>query len=47
MVAEMDDVDIVVTDARRDHPAVAAFADKADVVFVDTDAASPDMRPGP
>jgi DeoR/GlpR family transcriptional regulator of sugar metabolism len=55
-VAELDDVDIVVTDARRDHPAVAAFADKANMVFVDTDPVAPvapiapvdaDMRPGP
>jgi len=40
-VAELDDVDIVVTDARRDHPAVTAFADKANVVFVDTDPIAP------
>jgi DeoR/GlpR family transcriptional regulator of sugar metabolism len=44
-VAELDDVDIIVTDARRDHPVVAAFADKANVVFVDT--TPPDPRPGP
>ena len=37
-VAEIDDLDIVVTDAHRNHPAVAAFADKADVVFVDAHA---------
>jgi DeoR/GlpR family transcriptional regulator of sugar metabolism len=37
-VAEIDDLDIVVTDAHRNHPAVTAFADKADVVFVDAHA---------
>lgn len=37
-VAEIDDLNIVVTDAHRNHPAVTAFADKANVVFVDAHA---------
>jgi DeoR/GlpR family transcriptional regulator of sugar metabolism len=44
-VAEIDDLDTVVTDAHREHPAIAAFADKADVVCIDAHAAPRDMRP--
>jgi DeoR/GlpR family transcriptional regulator of sugar metabolism len=34
-VADIDQVDIVVTDASPSHPTVAAFAGRTDVVFVD------------